>query len=543
MLAKRRMSTIVAVTAAFSIAGSGMSFADQVDMDPQSIHALAGASTSFTVQLDSTDPQDEVAGCNASVAEPVRIDFTSHDAWAVPSQTSVSLTDCVTVTTIHVAIQAGTPASSATKVDGVATGGRQDVAKVIKVKGDDVTTYIDSTYSTDFVNVHVDAPAEPTDPCAGVASPAAPVVAFNPAEPDGTVPWYVSIPTVSATSTTADATISYATDGVTFSAAAPTLGEGVTTVTAKATSATCDRTSTGTGTVSVDTIAPVITGSTNGYTPGTWTAGPVVVTFTCTDAAGGSGIDSNTVAGATVSASGADQSVTNTGDCTDAAGNSATAVTVSDIDVDADAPLLNISGPADGASFDVCSKPDRPSFAPSDALSGLDGTEEDSWTVPTSASGVGTYEYSAHATDNVGNESDETRTYHVNYGASVTPFLQPINLDGTSRFRLGSTIPVKFKATCNGAPVTNVTARMYVGIGDSSPDPGVDEAVSTSAATTGNLFRYDATAGQYIFNLSTKSGYVNPGQTAATAFTPGSWTFKIGLDDGTFRSVKVQLVK
>jgi hypothetical protein len=58
---------------------------------------------------------------------------------------------------------------------------------------------------------------------------------------------------------------------------------------------------------------------------------------------------------------------------------------------------------------------------------------------------------------------------------------------------------------------------------DNKPDAGVNEATSMLAATTGNLFRYDATSGQYIFNLSTKSGYTNA--------------------NGTTRSVNMQLVK
>lgn len=84
-------------------------------------------------------------------------------------------------------------------------------------------------------------------------------------------------------------------------------------------------------------------------------------------------------------------------------------------------------------------------------------------------------------------------------------------------------------------------AKLYVKKADSTADPGVDEAVSTSAATTGNLFRYSDP--QYIFNLSTKAGYTNPGSTTATPFTVGTWTLTAMLDDGTSRSVNIQLVK
>ena len=55
------------------------------------------------------------------------------------------------------------------------------------------------------------------------------------------------------------------------------------------------------------------------------------------------------------------------------------------------------------------------------------------------------------------------------------------------------------------------------------------EATSTSAATTGNLFRYDSTANQYIFNLGTKT------------LTSGTWQIRIALDDGSSKNVTIGL--
>jgi hypothetical protein len=211
---------------------------------------------------------------------------------------------------------------------------------------------------------------------------------------------------------------------------------------------------------------------------------------------------------------------------------------------DATAPSLNISGAADEAKFDLCSgAPSSPSFSPFDATSGLDGSEGDSWTSSLQPSGVGSYTYTAHAQDNAGNPSSETRNYSVVYGGAFSGYLQPINSDGSSRFKLGSTIPVKFKLLCGTTPISTAVAKMYVVQGDSRPDPGVDEGISTAASTTGNLFRYDTTAQQYIFNLSTKLGYTNPGSSAPVSFSQGTWTLKIGLDDGTYKSINIQLVK
>jgi hypothetical protein len=55
------------------------------------------------------------------------------------------------------------------------------------------------------------------------------------------------------------------------------------------------------------------------------------------------------------------------------------------------------------------------------------------------------------------------------------------------------------------------------------------EAISTAAATTGNLFRYDSTSNQYIFNLATKP------------LSKGTWQIRIELDDGTNKYVNISL--
>lgn len=64
---------------------------------------------------------------------------------------------------------------------------------------------------------------------------------------------------------------------------------------------------------------------------------------------------------------------------------------------------------------------------------------------------------------------------------------------------------MKFKLfDFDGQSVSTALAKIsYVKITDGIAGE-VTEAISTSAATTGNLFRYDSTNEQYIFNLSTK---------------------------------------
>jgi uncharacterized repeat protein (TIGR03803 family) len=108
-----------------------------------------------------------------------------------------------------------------------------------------------------------------------------------------------------------------------------------------------------------------------------------------------------------------------------------------------------------------------------------------------------------------------TRQFDVAYTWSNV--LQPINVDGSSIFKLGSTVPVKFQLTGASAAIANLPATIYVArVSDTIV--GVEfEPISTSAADTGNTFRY--TAGQYIFNLSTK------------ALAEGAWQIRVDLHD------------
>jgi hypothetical protein len=108
--------------------------------------------------------------------------------------------------------------------------------------------------------------------------------------------------------------------------------------------------------------------------------------------------------------------------------------------------------------------------------------------------------------------------------------LQPINPDGSSIFKLGSTVPVKFALTnSQAASVGTAVASLSIAKVSNNVEGTFVEAASTSNATTGSLFRYDATAQQYIFNLATKG------------LTTGTYSLKITLDDGATYSQQISL--
>jgi hypothetical protein len=129
--------------------------------------------------------------------------------------------------------------------------------------------------------------------------------------------------------------------------------------------------------------------------------------------------------------------------------------------------------------------------------------------------------------DAQGNTASGSFRIQVQYNWSG--ILQPINADGSSIFKLGSTVPVKFQLTGGSAGVTSAAATLSLAQVSSSVTGTYVEAVSTSAATSGNAFRYDITSGQYIFNLSTKG------------LSTGTWNLSINLADGAARTVSISL--
>jgi hypothetical protein len=102
--------------------------------------------------------------------------------------------------------------------------------------------------------------------------------------------------------------------------------------------------------------------------------------------------------------------------------------------------------------------------------------------------------------------------------------------DPLQTFKLKSTIPVKFKATCDGSPVlTGIHTLQAIKYSNQTTGDTPIDATPTEAATSGNQFRL--TGDEWHFNLDTK----------ATGMSTGIWLLRATLSDGRQHSVWIQI--
>ena len=112
--------------------------------------------------------------------------------------------------------------------------------------------------------------------------------------------------------------------------------------------------------------------------------------------------------------------------------------------------------------------------------------------------------------------------------------LQPINVDGSSTFKQGSTVPAKFRV-CDAAGRSIGTAGLVTSFNlvqtiSGTVSTTVDEDVVST--TPDSNFRWDPSAQQWIFNVSTKP---------LSAHT--TYIYLIGLNDGSTISFRYGLPK
>jgi large repetitive protein len=339
------------------------------------------------------------------------------------------------------------------------------------------------------------------------------------------------------------------------------LSEGTHTIKATATDAANNTSNVASLSVVIDKTAPAIQAGLVSGTTGSnsWYTSVVTQTFNASDT-GGTGVvgPASFTKPSGTNEEGSNVTITS-GSVSDVAGNTNSGVSAGPFKIDLYKPTVNITNaPAEGAKVDLCSGAlPSPSFTALDTALGsqVDTKSGGFTTQPPSGTSVGAYTYTAQATDFAGLTGSATRNYSVVYDTNYSDTLgaysgvqQPINntSNGTTRsaFKLGSTVPVKFQLRCGTTPINNAVAKLWVSKIDNKPDEAVNETISTNSPDIGNQFRVtDTTTGQYMFNLSTKSGYVNPDQ-STTSFSLGTYYLYIQLNDGTkFQAAQIDFNK
>jgi hypothetical protein len=256
--------------------------------------------------------------------------------------------------------------------------------------------------------------------------------------------------------------------------------------------------------INIDTKPPTITKTSQ--TPANaagWNNTDVTVVWSCADSLSGpvkSGVS------ATLTDQGTGQSVLGT--CVDRAGNEV-GNKVGGINIDKTAPTIAITAPFGNY---VLNGPNTAAFTCGDNLSGV-----------VSCSGPATFDVSSigsktygpvTASDLAGNGASSTSTYSVQYaGSSGTclgspghTILQPINADGSSVFKKGSTVPAKFRVCdANGNSIGTAGVVQSFKLTSQTISTGIAVNEDPASTTPDTAFRWSSTDQQWIFNISTKN--------------------------------------
>ncbi len=331
-----------------------------------------------------------------------------------------------------------------------------------------------------------------------IVDPSAPVIGYtlNPADPDNDNGWYKSSVTLNWSVSEpqspnslqktgcVDQTITSDQEATTYSCTATSAGG-----TAAEKSLTIKR----------DATAPTVEYDSDQGTLGSngWYTSAVDVTFKASDTT--SGVDPATK---TVSSSSEGEAVTIKSPAfTDIAGNTTAAgAATKTYKIDTTAPSEpDFVGGA--ASYFFGDTQTKPTCTSTDAVSGMASCE-----VTGGGTTVGTHTYTATATDNAGNTSNNTTTYEVKPW-TLKGFYSPVDMAGVvNTVKGGSTVPLKFELFAGTTELTTIDAIKGFTTAKMNCVSGATADEIEIVSTGGTSLRYDTTGGQFIQNWKTPTG-------------------------------------
>jgi hypothetical protein len=146
------------------------------------------------------------------------------------------------------------------------------------------------------------------------------------------------------------------------------------------------------------------------------------------------------------------------------------------------------------------STPAKPTCSASDSLSGVRGACE----VTGYGTGVGKYTLTATATDLAGNSTTVTHSYEVK-AWTLKGFYQPVDMNNVlNTVKGGSTVPAKFEVFAGTTELTDPSLVSFAATKIQCTLEYIDDIELTTTGSTS--LRYDATAGQFIYNWKTPTG-------------------------------------
>ncbi|WP_027481672.1 PxKF domain-containing protein [Deinococcus pimensis] len=196
--------------------------------------------------------------------------------------------------------------------------------------------------------------------------------------------------------------------------------------------------------------------------------------------------------------------------CKDRAGNTANGTV--NVKRDATAPQFSGSLNLNVIAQNIGGAPlDMGNLIATDVTSGLSGGV----TCNVATLGMGDNSVTCQATDRAGNTATTpTTTVQVTLGSIYTNafnLLQPLKNTPSdlSLVKMGSTVPIKFLAPtyAGGQPATDLASSLKLSVAYKAASINDPTFEVTDLSTGSTVWRYDANSGQYVFNLSTKTGF------------------------------------